>query len=104
MQIARKLQLSWTAMAELNDLHPPYNLVPGQVLELPGPEAGPPPPPLPEDSQSASTSSGNTHVVQKGEYLYMIAKQIGANWHELADLNGIGAPYVVYPGQVLQLP
>jgi LysM repeat protein len=104
MQIARKLQLSWTAIAEMNNLYPPYNLVPGQVLDLPGPEAGPPPPPLPGDAQPASSGSGETYVVQSGEYLYLIGKKLGINWHELADLNGIGAPYVVYPGQVLQLP
>ena len=104
MQIARKLQLSWTAIAEMNNLYAPYNLVPGQVLELPGPEAGPPPPPLPGDPQPASTGSGETYVVQAGEYLYLIGKKLGVNWKELANLNGISAPYVVYPGQVLQLP
>ena len=38
------------------------------------------------------------------KYKPVIMKKLGINWHELADLNGIGAPYVVYPGQVLQLP
>ena len=100
MQIARKLQLSWTAIAELNGLVAPYALQPGQTLKLPGPEAGPPPPPL----ESGEVGGEGTYVVQAGDYLYIIARRIGVNWHQLADLNGIRAPYIVYPGQVIKLP
>ncbi len=104
MQISRKLQLSWTAIADLNQLSPPYALVPGQVLTLPGSEAGPPPPPISGSTSGTTGGSGSVYSVQQGEYLYMIAKKVGVNWHELADLNKIGAPYLVYPGQELILP
>lgn len=105
MQIARKLQLSWTAIAQINQLLPPYTLYPGQVLTLPGPDAGPPPPPLSgEETPNNAPVSGETYVVQKGEYLYLLAQRFGVNWQVLAAYNQIGYPYQVYPGQVLEIP
>lgn len=44
-----------------------------------------------------------THIVQKGENLSRIGKAEGVNWQTIASLNGIKAPYVIYPGQVLKL-
>jgi LysM repeat protein len=105
MQIARKLELSWTAIAQTNNLQPPYVLYPGQVLVLPGTDAGPPPPPVVEEEQTpGSTHSGETHIVLQGEYLYALAQQFGVNWQVLAAYNHITYPYQIYPGQVLKIP
>ena len=105
MQIARKLELSWTAIAQINQLRSPYVLHPGQVLELPGADAGPPPPPLPgREEETDSQASGETYIVKKGEYLYALAQRFGVNWQALASYNQIGYPYQVYPGQVLEIP
>ena len=106
MQIARKLELNWQAIAQMNNLTAPYTLYPGQVLKLPGPDAGPPPPPLVEETEVEDVSeySGTTYVVKKGDYLYALAQQFGLNWQKLATYNDIGYPYVVYPGQVLKIP
>jgi lipoprotein NlpD len=46
---------------------------------------------------------GETYLVQRGEYLVMIANRFGMDWRTLATLNGIGYPYVIYAGQVLHL-
>nr|WP_255775719.1 peptidoglycan DD-metalloendopeptidase family protein [Microbulbifer sediminum] len=43
------------------------------------------------------------HTVSKGETLYSIAWRYGRDYRELAALNGIGAPYSIYPGQRLRL-
>lgn len=102
MQIARKLELSWTAIAELNHLVWPYTLYPGQVLQLPGADAGPPPPPF--EGESQSPASDKTYVVQPGDYLYSIAIELGVNWQALAAHNNISYPYIVVPGQVLEIP
>lgn len=111
MQIARKLQLNWVAIAELNNLTSPYTLSPGQVLKLPGPEAGSPPPPLLEDSSTSETPSsdtdediGKTYTVQTGEYIVSIARKLGINWLTLAAVNNLTYPYIVQPGRVLTLP
>jgi LysM repeat protein/uncharacterized protein YvpB len=47
---------------------------------------------------------GESYTVQKGDYLIALAKRFGISWQELAELNSIGYPYVIHPGQVLQLP
>jgi LysM repeat protein/uncharacterized protein YvpB len=100
VQIAEKLQLSWTSLAKLNNLSQPYDLVPGQVLLLPDPETNLPASDLDGD-YGESPAAGREYVVQKGDYLFRIAKKFGVNWHVLADVNRIGAPYFVYPGQLL---
>jgi LysM repeat protein len=98
MQIARDLSLNWRAIAEMNQLPPPYQLYPGQVLTLPGQGVSPP------EDESDESFNGDTYTVHKGEYLYAIGKNLGINWRELADFNGIRSPYIVYPNQVLRIP
>jgi len=44
-----------------------------------------------------------TYVVQPGDYLTALARKFNLDWYNLAVLNGIGYPYVIYPGQVLRL-
>lgn len=44
-----------------------------------------------------------THNVQKGDTLYGIALEYGFDYKELAEWNGIGAPYVIRIGQQLRL-
>lgn len=44
-----------------------------------------------------------THNVQKGDTLYGIALEYGFDYKELAEWNGIGAPYVIRLGQQLRL-
>jgi LysM repeat protein len=112
MQIARNLGLNWRAIAELNGIKSPYILYPGQVLKLPGADAGSPPPPLPDEKESkpekkkneTKSSSGKTYTIQKGDWLYALAREFGINWQTLASLNKITYPYVIHPGQVLKLP
>ncbi len=111
MQIARNLQLNWQAIATLNNLSWPYTLHPGQVLKLPGKDAGPPPAPLEGNEQptnnqqpATETPSGETYTVQRGDYLVALARQWGIDWRTLAALNQIDWPYIIYPGQVLKVP
>ena len=47
---------------------------------------------------------GTTHVVQKGETLYRIAKAYGVDPRELMDANGISDPRSLAPGQELFVP
>lgn len=43
------------------------------------------------------------HTVGRGETLYSIAWRYGKDFRDLAAINGISAPYQIYPGQRLQL-
>jgi uncharacterized protein YvpB/LysM repeat protein len=49
-------------------------------------------------------AQGESYTVQKGDYLIALAKRFGITWQELAEMNSIGYPFTIYPGQVLQLP
>ncbi len=49
----------------------------------------------------------SVYVVKSGDYLYKISKSVLGNanrWGEIAKLNGISAPYTIYPNQKLQIP
>lgn len=41
--------------------------------------------------------------VRRGDSLHAIAFNFGLDWREIARWNGIGAPYVIHPGQELSL-
>lgn len=43
------------------------------------------------------------YIVQKGDSLYRIGKQLGIPWETIAAVNGITEPYTIYEGQQLQL-
>lgn len=43
------------------------------------------------------------HVVRQGETLYSIAWRYGRDFKELASTNNIVAPYVIVPGQIIDL-
>ena len=67
-----------------------------------------PVPALPTATTPPSTGDGSgttTYVVQASDpNLFRIAQRYGISWQRLAAYNGIGAPYVIYPGMVLQIP
>lgn len=47
------------------------------------------------------------YTVKKGDTLTIIARDVLGNmalWQQIALLNGLRSPYVIQPGQVLQLP
>lgn len=66
--------------------------------DVPEPEA--PVAVLPETPARAVRAG---YTVRRGDTLYSIAFSVGKDWREVAALNGIQAPYTIYPGQVLQL-
>lgn len=47
--------------------------------------------------------SANNYTVRRGDTLYAIAFRAGKDVRELARLNAISSPYVIYPGQQLKL-
>lgn len=57
-------------------------------------------PPLP----SSEPVEARVHVVERGDTLYGIAWRHGVDYREIAAANGIGPPYLIMPGQRLELP
>ena len=56
----------------------------------------------PEQDDGATLKRGPDYTVQAGDTLYSVAFRLGMDYRELADLNGIEAPYVIRVGQPLK--
>ena len=70
----------------------------GQVVNLdkyvkPDPAPAPTPAPAPAGS----------YTVKKGDTLSGIASKFGTTWQNLAKINGLANPNLIYPGQVLKV-
>jgi LysM repeat protein len=59
---------------------------------------------LHEPKAEAVAPAPGTHKVESGETVSRIARDHGTTYQELCKLNGIGKPYVIFPGQILKLP
>jgi lysozyme len=90
--IGAKTGKNWQDIANLNGIKSPYTIYPGQVLQLGGQASAP-----------AAAPSVRTYTVVSGDNLSVIGQKVGVNWGDIARINGIGAPYTIYPGQVLKL-
>jgi nucleoid-associated protein YgaU len=88
--IGTKTGHNWTEIAKLNGISTPFTIYPGQVLKLPG--------------GVIATPNESTYTVVKDDNLSLIGQKTGKNWQSIASLNGIGAPFTIYPNQVLRLP
>lgn len=88
--IGDKTGVNWREIANLNGIGSPFLIYPGQVLKLTGGSVAPTP--------------QATYTVVAGDYLSKIGDKTGKSWQAIAKLNGIPAPYTIYPNQVLRLP
>ncbi|EKE84787.1 peptidoglycan DD-metalloendopeptidase family protein [Idiomarina xiamenensis] len=55
------------------------------------------------DFTPSSLNQQQAYQVQRGETLYSIAFRADLDVNELARLNGLSAPYTIYPGQTIKL-
>lgn len=53
------------------------------------------------NADDGETPSGSSYTVQPGDTLNKVAARFDLFWPDLAALNDIGYPYIIYPGQVL---
>ncbi len=90
-QIANYYGVSVQAIVNANNLWNPNLIYAGQRLQIPVP------------CQSSSTCT-KTHIVQRGEYLKLIAARYGTTWQAIANLNSLRNPNLIYPGQRLKVP
>ena len=59
--------------------------------------------PQARSSPATPRSQERTHVVQRGDTLYAIARLYSADLRTLARSNGLKPPYTIYPGQKLKV-
>lgn len=106
-------------LAALNQITNPDTIYAGQVLKIQGSASGearttietpasqPPtqaPTITPPGAQTVAAASGTIHVVQRGETLFRIATQYGVTVNQLASINNIADPTLIYAGQQLVIP
>ena len=84
--LARRYGTTVGAIARLNALADPNLIYVGEELKLPG------------------RAQERTYTVRAGDTLWGISRRYGTTVAELAGLNGIRNPDLIYPGQVLRLP
>lgn len=68
--------------------------------------AGPPPKPAPSTGPSSVSHKGTPdgyYRVRSGDNLSAVAFKFGLDWRDIARLNNISAPYIIYPDQELRL-
>lgn len=82
-EIARLKRLSAESIIAANNLRPPYDLTPGQILILPAQQL---------------------YTVLKGDTLYGIARDLNVSSSALVKSNRLQPPYMIYAGQQLVIP
>ena len=58
---------------------------------------------LDASTAAPATNVSQTHIVQYGENLSTIAVQYGTTWQELARINALSNPSIIYAGQTLSV-
>lgn len=126
--LARNYRQKITDLAAWNHLQPPYDLSIGQKLRITPPAGSTsssrikvtPTTPSGKTTSKHSTTTTSTssssnsnsssftptsseYTVKPGDSFESIAKRYGIAIDELADWNGMGPPYTVYPGLTLRL-
>jgi LysM repeat protein len=94
--IARRYGTSVSAIASANGLRNPNYIWVGQRLVIPGGGGG--------GSAGSGGGSGTTHVVQRGETLYSIARRYGTSVSAIVSANGLRNPNYIWAGQRLRIP
>ena len=98
--IARRYGTTWQAIAQANSLVNPSQIYAGQKLKIP------------TSGGSTSGSTGGTagcsrrHTVQRGEWVWQIARTYGVSPYDILAANGltIATANTIYPGTVLCIP
>ena len=81
----------------------PNMIYPGQVLKIPAPGGSVAPSPIPGPG-TTPPSEATTYTVQRGEWMYSIARKFGLSVAQLQAANPGVNPNYLYPGQVLNIP
>lgn len=123
--LGRAYRVDPRAIAEANNLRPPYRLSVGQVLSIPavrwervpgGPTCtaqfsspyatggGAAPATTPAAQPSGATGSGLRHVVRTGETVYCIGRAYRVVPNAILRANGLTANRRIFPGMVLTIP
>ena len=91
--IALRYGTGWPYLASINNLPNPNFIFWGETLCVRGTYGTTPPP-----------SHRTTYVVQRGDYLALIARRFGVSLFSLLQANPRMNPNLIFPGEVLIIP
>lgn len=91
LDVARELDVDWLQLAHLNQIIPPYLLVQDTVLDLP------------KDNADIEIAVPEVYTASRSESLIGVALYYGQDWVKVAEVNQISYPYLLAPGQTIQL-
>jgi LysM repeat protein len=55
------------------------------------------------NASNSSISGATYYTVKSGDYLFKISQIYGVSWQQIAQKNGIQSPYLIFPGEKLQI-
>lgn len=84
--IAQFFQTSVNDILKYNNLKSPSSIYIGETLTIP-----------------AGSSPSNYYVTRPGDTLWSIAQKNSTTIDDIMDLNGLGNPNIIYPGQVIRV-
>jgi nucleoid-associated protein YgaU len=70
----------------------------------PAPEAPEAPQARPADAEEPKRKPRREYTVVSGDTLSEIGARFGVDWHDIARINDIPNPDLIYPGQVFKIP
>ncbi len=98
---------NWVDIAKANNLENPSVISAGTKLTIPSVTPKIKTVASAQDVSYGSKITGTTYTVQKGDHLWGIAVRAygdGYKWTEIAAVNNISTPNIIYSGQVIKLP
>lgn len=103
--IARRFNVTVSAIVQANNLANPSLIYPGQRLTIPLGPTPPPPTGVPPTAVPPTAAPTQTvHVVQPGDTLARLASRYSTTVQAISQANGIVNPNLIYVGQRLIIP
>lgn len=100
--IAAKFGTTYHALARINGIADPNLIYVGQVLKVTETKKEEPKQEEPKEEPKQETQEV-TYTVKAGDTLGAIAEKYGTTYQELARINGIENPNLIYVGQVIKI-
>ena len=98
--LARRYGTTWQAIAQANSISNPSQIYAGQRLKIPtaGGSSG--------SSSGATSGCRYRHTVQRGEWVWQIARNYGVSPYAILSANGLSLPSAstIYAGMVWCIP
>ena len=86
--IAARYGTTYQSLAAINNIADPNRIYPGQEIVIDG---------------AAEEASTEYYTIQPGDTLSGIAAKFGTTWKWLAEVNSIGDPNLIYPGNTIRV-